>query len=78
MGMAGGGYGELRDKRQRPNKNLKVLSALPMMITAPTINGSVVTTRNMLYIVEECFPMVRTLRSMEWWHVLGPPIQTQW
>ena len=35
------------------NTNLKVLGALPVMITAQTKDGSTVTTRDLLFIVEE-------------------------
>ena len=35
------------------NKGLTVLGALPVMITVPTADGSTVSTRDLLYIVEE-------------------------
>ena len=35
------------------NKDLTVLGALPVMITVPTADGSTVSTRDLLYIVEE-------------------------
>ena len=46
------------------NKNLTVLGALPVMIMVPTMDGSTVTTRDLLYIVEELACMFLSRESL--------------
>ena len=61
------------------NKSLTVMGALPVMITVPTADGSTVSTRDLLYIVEElscmfpggpCVPAPPTA-ELHWAQVLG-------